>query len=57
MEKQIDWEERRFWAASLILASMHANSGTYDISYRAEDAVKSADTLIKILKEDSKVSE
>lgn len=57
MEKQIDWEERRWTTASLILAAMHANSGTYDISYRAEDAVKSADTLIKILKEDSKVSE
>ena len=57
MEKQIDWEERRWITASLILAAMHANSGTYDISYRAEDAVKSADTLISVLKQDSKVSE
>lgn len=56
MEKQIDWEERRFWAASLILASMHANSGTYDISYRAEDAVNAADALIKILADPTRPS-
>lgn len=59
MEKQIDWEERRFWAASLILSSMHANfnNRASDLSFLAEDAVKTADALISVLKESSKVSE
>ena len=57
MEKKIEWEERRWLISALILAGMHTGSGTFDISYRAEDAVNAADALIKVLKEDSKVSE
>lgn len=60
MEKQIDcWEEKRFWASALILSSMHANfnNRASDLSFLAKDAVKTADALIRVLKEDSKVSE
>ena len=56
MEMKVNWEERRWMTASLILAAMHANSGTFDISYRAEDAVKAADTLIKILADPTRPS-
>lgn len=56
MEMKVNWEERRWMTASIILAAMHANSGTYDISYRAEDAVNTADALIKILADPTRPS-
>ena len=59
MEKKIEWEERRWLISALILSAMHANfnNRASDLSFLAKDAVKTADALIRVLKEDSKVSE
>ena len=51
--KKIDWEERRWLTASLILAGMHGNyhREALDLSFLAKFAVKAADSLIKTLAE------
>lgn len=54
--QKVDWEERRFQAASVILSGMMSNDSTL-LRGKAEKAVKMADFLIEYLKkEDSKVS-
>lgn len=52
MKKKIDWEERRFQTASMILAGMAANfhNGLYpETDARVKTAILMADTLIKAL--------
>ena len=51
MKKKIDWEERRFQAAALIMSGLCSNyhNGIYPSGSRAEDAVYLADCLIKAL--------
>lgn len=44
--KDINWEERRFWAATIILAGMNANFQSDKSPY---NAIMKADELIKIL--------
>lgn len=58
MEKKIDWEERRFQAASMILAGMAANyhNGIYPSGSRAENAVYLADCLVKALNDPKHIS-
>ena len=49
-EKTINWEERRFIAASIILAGICSNyAHPFTCRYEAEDAVKLADSLISVL--------
>lgn len=48
--QKVDWEERRFHAASIILAGMMANyDNSTPASFLVEDAVRLADSLIGIL--------
>jgi len=48
--KEINWEERRFIASTQILSGMCSNyHNPIASSFRAEDAVKLADSLISIL--------
>ena len=58
MEKKIDWEERRFQAATMIFAGMAANyhNGIYPSGSRAADAVYLADSLIKALNDPQHIS-
>lgn len=57
MEKKIDWEQRRFEASALILAGMCSNyHNTCPSPYRAEDAVRLADSLIAILADEKRPS-
>ena len=59
MEKQdINWEERRFIVSTHILAGMCANyhHGYCPSAFRAEDAVKLADSLIRILSDTNRPS-
>ena len=44
--KDINWEERRFWAATIILAGMCAKP---NLSISVSYAVNRADELIKLL--------
>lgn len=59
----MDKEEKRFWAAALILGGMSANyhHNLIPAPYWTDGAVRLADQLLKTLsetpKEDSKVSE
>lgn len=49
--KEINWEERRFIAASMILSGMCSNyANTQPSSFTADGAVKLADALISALK-------
>ena len=52
-------EEKRFWAAALILAGLSSNyhHGLIPSSYWATGAVELADYLLKVLSETQKVSE
>lgn len=54
-KKKIDWEERRFWAAALLLSGMSANynNGIYPSPCRVEDARFLADQLIQALNDPS----
>lgn len=59
MERQnINWEERRFIVSTQILAGMCANyhHGYCPSAFRAEDAVKLADSLIQILSDPTRPS-
>lgn len=58
MEKKIDWEERRWLTASLILAGCSANhnNGMYPPDSRAVDAVYLADCLVKALNDPKHIS-
>ena len=56
-KRNIDWEQRRFEAACHILAGMCSNYSHQVVSIcTAEDAVKRADELIKILSDESRPS-
>lgn len=57
MAKNIDWEQRRFEAATHILAGMCSNYCNQVVSmHTVENAVKRADELIKILSDESRPS-
>ena len=58
MNNTINWEERRWLTASLILSGMASNyhNGIYPSDSRAENAVYLADCLIKVLTDPTHIS-
>ena len=58
MAKKIDWEERRWMSASMILGGLAANhhNGIFPSDSRAVDAVYLADCLIKALNDPKHIS-